>query len=199
VVRRRRSHRRLLKRARIWLLRHTLLAFALTATLILALNLAVRSAGGAVSLASTSWLGTRSRAVSLLAVHALRCRLGDADAAAAVREAAVRHGISERLALAVARVESSLVHTRISATGAMGLMQLMPNTARELGVRDPFDVRDSADGGVRYLKRLLVSYRGDVKRALAAYNAGSGRVPLRGPLTLPLETRTYVSRVVSGL
>jgi soluble lytic murein transglycosylase-like protein len=81
----------------------------------------------------------------------------------------------------------------------MGLMQLMPATARELGVDDPFDIDQGADGGVRYLKRLLISYRGDVRRALAAYNAGAARIPSRGPFAMPLETRTYVSRVVSRL
>jgi soluble lytic murein transglycosylase-like protein len=81
----------------------------------------------------------------------------------------------------------------------MGLMQLMPNTAQELGVLDPFDVRENADAGVRYLKQLMTTYRGDLRRAVAAYNAGAGRVPLRGPLLLPAETRTYVSRVVARM
>jgi hypothetical protein len=148
-----------------------------------------------------SRLGSKAEALSTLALHGLRCA-GHDDVAveAAIRAAARRHQVAEGLALALARVESSLIHTRISSTGAMGLMQLMPNTARELGVQDPFDVEQNADGGVRYLKQLLTSYRGDVKRALAAYNAGSGRVPRQGSLSsLPLETRTYVFRVVAGM
>jgi soluble lytic murein transglycosylase-like protein len=82
----------------------------------------------------------------------------------------------------------------------MGLMQLMPATARELGVHDPFDVEQNADGGVRYLKQLLGTYRGDIQLALAAYNAGLARVSRRrGILGLSIETRTYVSRVVAGM
>ncbi len=168
---------------------------------IVALNWGIRSAGGSVSLFSFSRLGSKAEALSALALHGLRCRGHDEAAIkAAIRAAARRHGVAENLALSMARVESSLIHTRISAAGAMGLMQLMPNTARELGVQDPFDVEQNADGGIRYLKQLLTSYRGDVKRALAAYNAGRGRVSKSGPLNaLPRETRMYVSRIVAGI
>jgi soluble lytic murein transglycosylase-like protein len=153
-----------------------------------------------VSLWSLSRLRERTEALSALALHGLRCSHRDADVEPAIRAAAKRHGVSENLALALARVESSLVHTRISSTGAMGLMQLMPATARELGVGDPFDVEQNAEAGVRYLKQLLQTYRGDVRYALAAYNAGSARVSRRaGLFALPLETRMYVSRVVAGM
>ncbi|MFT3928348.1 MAG: lytic transglycosylase domain-containing protein [Myxococcales bacterium] len=197
----RRSLRRSLKRARIRVARHAVLVGILGLFGIAALNWGVRSAGGSVSLLSMSRLGPKAEALSTLALHGLRCDGHDQTSIeAAIRSAARRHQVSEGLALALARVESSLVHTRISSTGAMGLMQLMPNTARELGVQDPFDVAQNADAGVRYLKQLLGSYRGDVKRALAAYNAGSARVPRKGPLNgLPLETRTYVFRIVGGI
>jgi soluble lytic murein transglycosylase-like protein len=169
---------------------------------LVSINLSVRRLGGEVSLLAVSRLRERTLALGLLAVHTLRCRAAEpthVEATEALRQAALRHAISPRLALAVARTESSLVHTRISGTGAMGLMQLMPDTAVELGVDDPFDVAESADGGVRYLAQLLALYGGDTRRALAAYNAGQGRVPLRGQLQLPLETRSYVGRVLSGL
>jgi hypothetical protein len=112
-----------------------------------------------------------------------------------LRRAARRHGVPVELAVAVGRVESGLHPHRISAAGAMGLMQLMPGTARDLRVTDPFDAEESVDGGVRYLKWLLARYGGDRARAIAAYNAGPGVVPRAGALVLPRETRVYVERV----
>lgn len=167
--------------------------------LLLSLNLAVRATGGELHLLSPRRVPERASALVQLLVHRLVCADGALSPEGAVRAAAERHGVSVRLALAVARTESGFVHTRISGTGAMGLMQLMPATANELGVRDPFDVRDNADGGVRYLRQLLALYRGDARRAVAAYNVGMGRVPVSGPHALPLETRTYVGRVFSAL
>jgi soluble lytic murein transglycosylase-like protein len=87
----------------------------------------------------------------------------------------------------------------ISSTGAMGVMQLMPNTARELGVSDPFSIEQNIDGGVRYLKQLLTSYRGNVKRTLAAYNAGPARISKSGALSMPAETQGYVARIISRM
>jgi soluble lytic murein transglycosylase-like protein len=176
------------------------LAAALASAAVLSINLGVRAAGASVSLWSTQRLSDRTRALMLLAAHAPTCRATPEDVEAALRDAAQRHGLSFRLLRALARTESDFVHTRISHAGAMGLMQLMPATARELGVSDPFDVQQGADGGARYLKQLLRQYRGDVRRALAAYNAGPARVPRRGPLvSLPLETQVYVSRVMSRM
>jgi soluble lytic murein transglycosylase-like protein len=166
---------------------------------VLALNLAVRLAGrGEVFLLSPRFLPQKATALGLLLRHRLAGAEPPADAAAAVRAAARRHGVPERLALAVARVESDLEPIRISRAGAMGLMQLMPATARALAVDDPFDARQSADGGTRLLARLLARYRGDWRRAAAAYNAGPGRVPRSGPLELPAETRSYVARVLAA-
>ena len=176
------------------------LAAVLALAALVAMNLIVRSLGGDVHALSLGRVGDRAQALALLAVHGIGCPGAPHDPQAAVREAALQHGVPPRLALAVARTESSFVHTRISSTGAMGLMQLMPDTARELGVRDPFDVRDNAQGGVRYLAQLLSLYRGDARKAVAAYNAGMGRVPVRGVSgSLPAETRVYVGRVFSAL
>lgn len=197
---RRRLYRRSLKRARIRFARHAFLVGVLALSAIVTLNYAIRGQGGSLSLLSMTRLGDRAEALASLLLHGLRCSHADAETEALVRSTALRHEVSVNLALAMVRVESDFVHTRISGTGAMGLMQLMPDTARELGVLDPFDPAQNLDGGVRYIKGLLSRYRGDVPRAVAAYNAGLGRVPRTGPLTgLPYETRTYVSRVVGGL
>ncbi len=121
----------------------------------------------------------------------------DADPATMVQQAANRHGFPEHVALAVALVESSLNPHSISSVGAMGLMQLMPKTAAALDVNDPFDPAENADGGVRYLKQMWRRYNGNQRRALAAYNAGPGRIPRSGPLKLSVETRRYISRVLT--
>jgi hypothetical protein len=140
----------------------------------------------------------KSQALGRLGLHALG-ELGlwpHADPRPAVTAAAARHRVSPALALAVARVESSFEPHAISRTGAMGLMQLMPDTASQLSVVDPFDPAHNADGAVRYLKLLLGRYAGDAERAVAAYNAGPARVPRVGPLSVPAETRAYVAAVL---
>lgn len=191
--------RRALRRLRAHLSRRALVGLALGIALWLGINASVRALGGDVHPLAISRLRERGQALFLLAVHGLRCRAADVDVALQLREAARRHGVPSRLVLSVARAESSLIHTRISGTGAMGLMQLMPDTAFELGVIDPYDIAQSADGGARYLAQLLALYAGDTRRAVAAYNVGLGRVPARGQLALPRETRVYVARVLAGL
>ena len=109
------------------------------------------------------------------------------------------HGVDARLVDAVARVESALDPTAVSPRGAMGLMQLMPATARDLGVTDPFDPVQSIDGGCRYLKQLLERFDGDLPRALAAYNAGPRAVVESGGVPEYAETKSYVARVLATL
>jgi hypothetical protein len=174
------------------------LGLLISLALLVSLNGAVRAHGGDVHLLSLRRVPERAAALSLLLIHRLHCDDAELSAPQLVQAAAERHGVPVRLALAVARAESRFVHTRISGTGAMGLMQLMPATAQELGVRDPFDARENADGGVRYLAQLLSMYRGDARRAVAAYNAGMGRVPVHGSRALPAETRAYVGRIFSA-
>jgi soluble lytic murein transglycosylase-like protein len=165
--------------------------------LLMSVNGLVRGAGGDVSLLSVRYSGQRARALGHLAWHKLTCFTHGDDAQAIVREAAVRNHVPPEVALAVARAESGFKHTCISGTGAMGLMQLMPRTAEALGVNDPFDPAQNADGGTRYLADLLRQYRGDTQRALAAYNAGMGNVPSRGAMSVPPETKRYVARVMA--
>jgi len=166
---------------------------------VLAINLAVRVLGhGDPFVLSPFFLPEKLRALGLLALHlpshGEQCE--PASIERAIAQAAQRHGISASLTRTVARVESSLRPHVISRTGAMGLMQLMPATARENGADDPFDPSQNADAGARYLRSLLERYTGDRVRALAAYNAGPGRVPVRGAFSVPDETRNYVTRAL---
>jgi hypothetical protein len=111
-----------------------------------------------------------------------------------IREAAHRHEVPEPLVRAVVRAESGFDPEAVSPAGAQGLMQLMPGTAEELGVSDPFDPRENVMAGTRYLRRLLDRYDGDRELALAAYNWGMGNLE-DSPDALPEETVTYVQRV----
>lgn len=111
-------------------------------------------------------------------------------------EAAARFGISSSLVRAVAKAESNFNPKAVSRAGAMGVMQLMPGTARSLGVTDPFDARQNIMGGARYLKENLEKF-GDVRLALAAYNAGPGAVTKYGGIPPYNETQNYVKKVTS--
>jgi soluble lytic murein transglycosylase-like protein len=119
------------------------------------------------------------------------------DVDAAITMAAARHNVDPNLVRAVVKVESNFNPNAVSRKGAMGLMQLMPSTARELKVQNPFDPQQNVDAGVRHLKRLLESYGGDVKLTLAAYNAGSGAVARSAGVPRYAETQNYVRRITS--
>lgn len=116
-----------------------------------------------------------------------------------VREAAQREGIKPELLRAVMAKESGFRPCAVSPKGAMGLMQLMPATVELLGVRDPFDPKESIDAGAKYLKKLLARYNGDVPSALAAYNAGTGRVDSAGGIPAIPETLDYVRGILAAL
>lgn len=104
-----------------------------------------------------------------------------------------------QLVHSVVFAESSYRPDAVSPAGAEGLMQLMPTTAQEVGVKNSFDAQDNLTGGCRYLKGLLEKYHGDLDHALAAYNWGQGNVDRKGLEQMPLETRNYIARVKQGL
>jgi hypothetical protein len=118
-----------------------------------------------------------------------------------VQKAAAKYNLTPELITAVIRAESNFEVSAVSSAGARGLMQLMPATAKELGVKNPFDIEENIDGGTKYLRKMLDRFGGSVRKALAAYNAGPGTVlKYNGRVPYP-ETRQYVKRVLrfSGL
>jgi soluble lytic murein transglycosylase-like protein len=103
--------------------------------------------------------------------------------------------VDANLVRSVVKVESNFNPNAVSRKGAMGLMQLMPSTARSLNVTNPFDPEQNVDAGVRHLKKLLENYGGDVNLSLAAYNAGQGAVARSAGVPRYRETQDYVRRI----
>jgi soluble lytic murein transglycosylase-like protein len=122
----------------------------------------------------------------------------------AIEDAAAKYGVEKDFIKAVVKQESSFNPQAVSRTGAMGLMQLMPSTAKSMGVENPFNVLENIDGGTRYLKRLMDAFNGNKELALSAYNGGIGRMNNLGVDTveeiskMPGETKNYVNRVMGS-
>jgi hypothetical protein len=169
---------------------------------------AVSSANGATMKAARSaaaevdqYLGqdsTQTPSPNPGTVNFIRGRMFTAEQIdAAITEAAARHNVDPNLVRSVVKVESNFNPNAVSRKGAMGLMQLMPGTARSLNVTNPFDPQQNVDAGVRHLKKLLESFGGDIKLSLPAYNAGAGAVTRSAGVPHFAETQNYVRRITS--
>jgi hypothetical protein len=122
---------------------------------------------------------------------------GQQDLSTIIGNASARSQIDADFIASVIRAESGNNPRAVSRKGAKGLMQLMPQTASNLGVGNSFDPAENVDGGVRYLRDLLALYKGDAAKALAAYNAGPQRVLQYGGVPPYRETHAYVARVIN--
>ena len=133
-------------------------------------------------------VGTGLKAVSDLPA-------ADGDLATMVQEAARDQNVDARLVNAIAQAESGGDQSAVSPVGAIGVMQLMPDTAAGLGV-NPYDKKQNIEGGAKYLREMLDTFGGDVKKAVAAYNAGPAAVKAYGGVPPSPETQAYVDRVL---
>ncbi|MGN7454971.1 lytic transglycosylase domain-containing protein [Paenibacillus pasadenensis] len=161
-----------------------------------ALQAALIAAGSGYASSAAAWIGEGAGSAG-------------AEYEGLIASAAARHGLSPKLIRSVIEAESSFQPLAVSGAGAKGLMQLMDGTARGLGVTDSFDPAQNIDGGSKYLSYLLRKLDGSVPAALAAYNAGPGRLDRLGirdeaTLTehfseLPQETQSYVVKIMAKL
>lgn len=152
-------------------------------------NTSVSSAGGASAVQSGSSFSDALNS----AVNAC----SDTSLESIFQLAADKYGVSENLLKAVAKAESNFNAKAVSSCGAQGIMQLMPSTAKSLGVTDSFDPVQNIMGGAKMLSGLLTKYNGNTELALAAYNAGSGNVDKYGGIPPFQETQNYVKKVMS--
>ncbi len=129
---------------------------------------------------------------------ALPLRVGSGELDGYIQAAAMNHQVDPLLVKAVIKAESNFDSNAISPKGAQGLMQLMPGTAGDLRVANPFDPQQNINGGTRFLRSLLDRYNGNVELSLAAYNAGPKRVEAAGGVPRIPETREYIARVLQN-
>ena len=125
--------------------------------------------------------------------------VSETDIAPIVLDTAQREGLDPHLLTAVIQQESAFRPCAVSPKGAQGLMQLMPATAEQFGVQDPFDIQENIGGGARFLKELLTRYTGDLPLALGAYNAGPAKVDEAGGVPAIPETMNYVREILRKL
>ena len=121
--------------------------------------------------------------------------LADQKLSNLIESAARKYKVDPKLVAAVAEVESNGRQEAVSQAGAIGVMQLMPDTAASLGV-DPYDKQQNVEGGAKYLRQMLDTFGGDLKKAVAAYNAGPGAVKAYGGIPPYKETQNYVNKVL---
>jgi soluble lytic murein transglycosylase-like protein len=152
---------------------------------------AARSAAAEVN----NYLDRRYLGTDFTQLQATQSNLSQQDVDASIERSAARHNVDPNLVRAVIKVESNFNPNAVSRKGAMGLMQLMPETARSLKVDNPFDPQQNIDAGVRQLKQLMQNYGGDVRLTLAAYNAGPMAVARSAGVPHFAETRNYVKRI----
>jgi soluble lytic murein transglycosylase-like protein len=155
-----------------------------------ALRLQVGAGGASDSFFTTAWVTPQ-----VITLPPQCAPMEEADLTPLVKEAALAQDLDAGLIRAIIRRESASVSCAVSVKGAVGLMQLMPDTAQKFGV-DPYDAKQNIQAGSKYLKELLTRYKGDRKLALAAYNAGPGRVDEAGGVPAIPETAEYVEAIL---
>jgi soluble lytic murein transglycosylase-like protein len=158
--------------------------------------MAQRQASGAVPAQSSRYRALPTSA-GLAASRQMEPTLGSATVESVIDSAAKRHNVDPNLVRAIVQVESNFNPRAVSNKGALGLMQLMPKTAKSLKVSNAFDPQQNVDAGVRHLKTLLNNFGGDIALSLAAYNAGETAVQHHRGVPPYAETRDYVKRITA--
>lgn len=155
---------------------------------------------GSMKFFSVPWPGSLPLSMPNVQVAADSCEaLGKAEIDKLVQSAAGKHGLSSDLLRSVMKQESAFKPCALSTAGAMGLMQIMPETAGMLHLEDPFDPAGNVDAGAKFLKMMLDRFGGDLPLALAAYNAGPGAVDKAGRIPPIAETLQYLTNILGDL
>lgn len=159
-----------------------------------------KGAGTGSAFFTMPWPGSLPLTMPNVQVAGEECEaLGKGEVDRLVGSAAAKHGLAPELLRSVMKQESAFKPCALSVAGAMGLMQIMPDTAELLGLKDPFDPDQNVDAGAKFLKMMLERFGGDVAMALGAYNAGPEAVTKAGGVPPIAETLQYVSNILGDL